>query len=196
MAAKNRHTRAAILQAATRLFRANGFNGTGIADIARAVGITNAAIYYHFDSKQALLYWCLRDGVDGYLERLESIRDIADDRERIYAALENHFDLIFERPDAVRVFIRERRYLEGEYAVDYQVRIKRYDQLFDGVLFGYLSGQPQATDPTLLRLSILGMFNWVTEWFRDDGPLSEDVVRRDLIEIAAHRILGLQTEGA
>ncbi len=50
-AAENRD---ALLRAASRLFRERGIDGVGVADIARAAGLTHGALYAHFPSKDAL----------------------------------------------------------------------------------------------------------------------------------------------
>ena len=47
-------TRNCILKAAQRLFAAHGYHGASIRDIVRACGVSNAALYYHFGSKQHL----------------------------------------------------------------------------------------------------------------------------------------------
>ncbi|WP_070887663.1 TetR family transcriptional regulator [Pseudomonas sp. D1-3] len=44
-------TRAQILDAAERVFYANGVSGTSLADIASAAGVTRGAIYWHFQNK-------------------------------------------------------------------------------------------------------------------------------------------------
>ena len=43
-----------ILEAATRIFAAQGYHGAGTADIARACGCSEPVIYKHFASKRAL----------------------------------------------------------------------------------------------------------------------------------------------
>lgn len=48
-------TRRRILAAALRLFSRNGFHGTSIRTLARSVGLTEAAIYYHFPAKRAIV---------------------------------------------------------------------------------------------------------------------------------------------
>lgn len=48
-------TRPAILQAAYKLFRRRGFFRVGMDEIAVAAGVTKKTLYYHFDSKDALL---------------------------------------------------------------------------------------------------------------------------------------------
>jgi AcrR family transcriptional regulator len=50
-----RDTRGQILDVSLHLFSEHGFARTTVRAIARDVGITNAAIYYHFASKQELL---------------------------------------------------------------------------------------------------------------------------------------------
>jgi AcrR family transcriptional regulator len=45
-----------IARLALARFRVSGFVGTSIADLAGALGISKAAIYYHYRSKDALLH--------------------------------------------------------------------------------------------------------------------------------------------
>jgi len=48
-------TREAVLATARRLFTTRGYDSTSMRDIAAELGLTNAALYYHFPSKDALL---------------------------------------------------------------------------------------------------------------------------------------------
>ena len=43
-----------ILEEAAKLFRERGFEGAGVAEIMKAVGLTHGAFYAHFPSKEAL----------------------------------------------------------------------------------------------------------------------------------------------
>jgi TetR/AcrR family transcriptional repressor of nem operon len=47
-------TAAQILDAAERLVQERGFNGFSYADVARELGVTKAALHYHFGSKAEL----------------------------------------------------------------------------------------------------------------------------------------------
>lgn len=47
--------RKAIVEAATELFSAHGYRGTGIAAIAARAGITASGVLHHFGSKEAVL---------------------------------------------------------------------------------------------------------------------------------------------
>src|ERR1700722_7708853 len=53
-------TRARLLRAAADVFAARGYDGTRVADIAAAAGVSNGALYAHFASKADLLVAALR----------------------------------------------------------------------------------------------------------------------------------------
>ena len=68
-------TKNRILGIARDLFARKGFTGTSIADIARELGTTTAALYYHFSSKADIL-----GGKDDHAAR---------DKERILAGFDH-----------------------------------------------------------------------------------------------------------
>jgi len=51
--------RAAILEVATRLFAERGYEGVRLADIGRELGLSKAALYRSFESKEALFVECI-----------------------------------------------------------------------------------------------------------------------------------------
>ena len=53
--ARRTDTRERILEAAAELFADRGYAGTSIRDIADRLGLTKAALYYHFTSKDEIL---------------------------------------------------------------------------------------------------------------------------------------------
>jgi AcrR family transcriptional regulator len=60
-----------IARLALARFRVGGFVGTSIADLAGALGVSKAAIYYHYRSKDALLHRLvdpLLDAIDACLQ--------------------------------------------------------------------------------------------------------------------------------
>ena len=67
-------TRERLLQAAFREVRRSGFQSAGIDTILAATNLTKGALYYHFDSKEALGY-AIVDEVIAKLE--EEIHDLS-----------------------------------------------------------------------------------------------------------------------
>jgi AcrR family transcriptional regulator len=66
-------TRQRILAIAAELFARQGYTGTSIADIARELGTTTAALYYHFPSKSAILAGLLAVPLTAYTRLLDGL---------------------------------------------------------------------------------------------------------------------------
>src|SRR5580700_11524478 len=66
-------TRRRILVIAADLFSRQGYTGTTIADIARELGTTTAALYYHFPSKADILGGLLAEPLIAYTKIIESL---------------------------------------------------------------------------------------------------------------------------
>lgn len=65
------HKRALILEAARKVFEDEGLDGASLRAIAAAAGYTPAALYFHFDSKEAIYAEVLRDGIARLQETVE-----------------------------------------------------------------------------------------------------------------------------
>lgn len=176
-----------LLRVATALFGERGFNGVSVAEIAEAAGVTNAGVYYYFRNKQDLLFRVLESALTGYLSRLEGIAAIqAPARDKLSLAIDNHLDFVLRRGDAVRVFIRERRFLEPPLSAQYQTHVDRYDTLVRGILAeGVESGEFPAMDVTVAGMLTLGAINSIVEWHKPRGRLSDE----KLVEIVRQLIL-------
>ena len=66
-------TKQRILAIAGELFARQGYTGTTIADIARELGTTTAALYYHFPSKAAILGGLLARPLEAYTRLLDGL---------------------------------------------------------------------------------------------------------------------------
>ncbi len=54
--ARSRATKQSLVQAATALWRANGYTHTTVADICRAAGVSKALFYFYFPRKEDVLF--------------------------------------------------------------------------------------------------------------------------------------------
>jgi len=64
--------RAALIRAASRLFRERGIDGVGVAEISKEAGLTHGALYAHFRSKEELALEALAFGLDEASSRMYS----------------------------------------------------------------------------------------------------------------------------
>jgi AcrR family transcriptional regulator len=70
-----------LLDAAAELFAARGYDAVSMRDIAKAVGVTQANLYYHFRDKADLIQATLAQVFEARAEQLEAaLRDHPDNR--------------------------------------------------------------------------------------------------------------------
>src|SRR6266567_3644325 len=62
-------TRARIQQVAVELFTEHGYEGTSLREIAERLGVTKAALYYHFKSKEDIIQSLVED----YQEQMDAL---------------------------------------------------------------------------------------------------------------------------
>jgi AcrR family transcriptional regulator len=72
-AAQAEQTRQQILETAQRLFRDLGYDATSLQMIADEMGLTKAAVYYHFPAKSDILHAAMLPGI----QRLKALVDEA-----------------------------------------------------------------------------------------------------------------------
>jgi len=106
-------TRAAILEQAIPLFANIGFAGVSMREIAKAVGITPAALYYHFSDKETLYFEAMRYA---YADQAESFKMALQlevtPRQRLESFVLQLTQYLYDKPDFQRLMQRER--LDGD----------------------------------------------------------------------------------
>jgi AcrR family transcriptional regulator len=148
-------TQERLLNAAAELFSKKGYAGVSMRDIARAVGITQAAIYHHFPNKDALYIATVTHLFEQYTlgisEKMSAIDDPAQRLELVIGAM---LEAAEEDPRFRRIYMRE--LLEGDEqklaAIAENAFIAFYEPLY--ALMGELAPD---SDSQLLIFSMAGM---------------------------------------
>lgn len=177
--------RHALLTAAARLFRDQGFDATSTRDIAAAVGMHSGSPFYHFKSKDALLYAVMEEGMHAAMARQASALHAA--VPGVHAAtadaplvqirrlMRAHFDtLLGPGNDFIPVMLYERRALSPAQRASLARLQADYEAVWTPVLQAlHASGQLHAP-VKLSRLLILGALNWSVQWFDPQKGASLD----------------------
>jgi len=97
--------RRSILEAAEKVFIANGFLGTRMADIAAEAGLATGTLYNYFDSKEAIFSEMFTQAGDEFFAELDSARAALDSPvQRSRAHLVHTVRFIRERQSLYGVF--------------------------------------------------------------------------------------------
>lgn len=180
-----------ILSAATIYFQRYGYEGTSIARIARAAGMTPANIYWHFPSKMDLLaavlhslyqnsydVLCVATRSGSATERLSAyvrtyvttqLTEFDEDRNFGYASLAS--SLNFEEQQTLRAAGRPYLELVGEILQQ-----------------GTESGEFVIRDLTVASYALSNMCEYSFTWFRPEGRLSAAQVAEEYVSLVLNMV--------
>lgn len=176
--------------AALAAFGAKGFHATTTRDIARAAGLSPAALYVHHQSKEGLLHLI---SVTGHRELLDAMtRAVATattPRNQLTALVRAFVSEHADKRAIARVVNDELDALTP----DHRAEVDALRQAMDGIARDVVSrgvqhGEFVVADITLAARAILSMGQEVAHWFRPDGRWSADHVARAYAELALRMV--------
>ena len=189
-----RARREEIIAAAGAAFLAKGYRATSFKDIAEAIGVDRASLYYYFESKQDLFRVATGAAVVRNVEAAERVargdRTPAEKIVEIVAKLlesYTHTDypymFIFLQEDVHRIAEDP----EDPWAREMNELTRRYEQAITSIIEeGVERGDFTVNgSPHVLTKAIIGMGNWTQRWFRFDGKLTA----AEIAETFAHTFL-------
>ena len=136
-------TRKQILDASLRLFSERGFARATVRDIAHEAGITDAAIYYHFQSKREVLEALVEErGFVAGLQELERVSAELPLQETMLWMARGAINIMDENRDFLRLIIMEG--LGGDEAAVEQYR--RLTDLWESALTAVLERYAEKGD--------------------------------------------------
>jgi TetR/AcrR family transcriptional regulator, cholesterol catabolism regulator len=177
----------AILDVAAELFASLGFDRTSMDDIGRGCGLEKPSLYHHFPSKKAILSGILALGVEDLLEDAYAVlaAGIPDPRAKLEQLLQSHCRNFDRKLPHVKVFLLESRSLDKPERLKYLDRRREYEKIIIDVIDdGQERGVFRAGDPTILAYGLLGMFNWMVQWYDQSRGTSAEQIGQALVEAA------------
>lgn len=149
-----------IIEEATRLFVARGYHGISMREIAEAVGVSKAGLYYHFKDKEDLFLAILVAN----LERIEALiqeawREEVTTREQIARLMRALFAQAPEQRAIIRLASQEMGHLSQTVRAEFGrlYRRKFIDQIENILRQGIERGELRPMDTRLATWILLGM---------------------------------------
>lgn len=158
-----------LLRAAARLFRKQGFDATSTRDIAAATGMQSGSPFYHFKSKQDLLYAVMEEGMRTAIERQQAAiaRDVSGSPPvRLRQLIRHHFDILLgPGSDFIPVMLYEARAITPRQRATLAALQSEYEAPWVPVLAALHAQGRLRADVKLARLLIFGALNWSAQWY-------------------------------
>lgn len=109
-------TRERIQAVAVELFAEHGYDKTSLREIAERLDVTKAALYYHFNTKEAIVVSLFEDLIAGMDEIIAWAKDQPGTRETREEIVRRYAQLTRERPKGMMRFIQESKTTMQELA--------------------------------------------------------------------------------
>ena len=179
----NRDTYEEILEAAAQAFSANGYDGTSLAEIARAVGIKTPALYYYFKSKNEILYAYLQRCADQIGTPVgQAVAEAGSspvDRLAAYvrAYIRTQLELIDTMPMVNTMLYNStlaKALTRSQYKWVRDWERRMITSLREILEDGQESGDFEFRNLTPTAFFVMGTIDFVVNWYRPDGDLTID----------------------
>ncbi len=152
-------------------------------DVASALNLSKGALYHHFQSKDEILYEIMNHGLDVFNEEvLDVVRQIPDPEERLRACIARHIGMLLRGRDReITVILHENRTLPSRRRKQIDARKKAYIHFLEETIEEVQRklGTKNEIHPRAAAFALLGMINWIYQWYRPGGGLSEEKLIRD-----------------
>ncbi|MEV0786183.1 TetR/AcrR family transcriptional regulator [Streptomyces sp. NPDC050423] len=167
-----------LLVAAVDAFAERGYHATTTRDIAGRAGMSPAALYIHYKTKEELLHRISRIGHDRALSVLEAAADgEGTAAERLARAVRSFVQWHAERHTTARVVQYELDALGAEHRTEIIELRRRSDAVVRRIIGeGVAAGEFDVPDVPGTTLAVLSLCIDVARWFNAQGSRTPDEV--------------------
>jgi len=183
-----------ILRAAARLFQQQGYDATSMNDVAAALKLSKGGLYHHFQSKDEILFDLMNHAMDITEERvINPVKAIADPEERLRMLIRRHIAVVLsERDREITVMLHENHPLSPTLRKRINARKKDYVHFLENLIAEVqrARGSKGTVSARAAAFAVLGMINWIYQWYSPEGSLQEESLAQQYTEILFQGALG------
>ena len=180
-------SRQEILRTAARLFQQRGYDATSMNDVAAALKLSKGGLYHHFESKDEILFNLMDHAMAVTQQRvIDPVRSVADPEERLRKLIRLQIELVLSSRDReITVMLHENHPLPPSLRRRINSRKKDYVHFVEN-LISEVQGVRQSrggVNPRAAAFALLGMINWLYQWYKPEGSLKAEELARQYTAI-------------
>lgn len=172
-----------LLKAAATCFNEKGYSGTSLKDVARHLGLTDAALYYYVKNKEELVYQCYLRAAELGREAMErGIAEGGNGYDQAWQYIHYHVDIMVgdEGPVAIMSEIPS---LNRAHRNEILEVSRRHSAEFEAILErGIADGSIVPCNVRMTGNAIMGAINWIPKWFHGRPRMAAEI-RREFADI-------------
>jgi AcrR family transcriptional regulator len=180
-------SRQEMLRVAARLFQQQGYDATSMSDVAAALKLSKGGLYHHFQSKDEILFDLMTHALDITEARvIDPLRNIADPEQRLRTLIRLHVDLVMSGRDReITVLLHENHPLPPSLRKQINARKKEYIHFVETLIAEVQQARrtTRAVSARAATFALLGMINWIYQWYKPEGALNAEQIAQQYTEI-------------
>jgi AcrR family transcriptional regulator len=186
-----------ILEHATNVFYAKGYDAASMRDLSRASGMSLAGLYYYFESKERLLYLIQKHTFETVIRNLKSRLELVNDaEERVRVFIQNHLEYFLANRKAMTVLSHEDETLQNDFGTEilglkreyYRIGVQLVDELRASQTKRFAN-----VNSRIAVLSLFGMVNWIYTWHNPRIDADATDLARQMSQIFLNGVLQGET---
>jgi AcrR family transcriptional regulator len=188
-----------ILRTAARLFQQQGYDATSMNDVAAALKLSKGGLYHHFQSKDEILFHIMshameitEDRVINVVRRIEGT-SLEGTEERLRTLIRLHIQVVLSPEDReITVMLHENHPLPPALRRKINGRKKDYLHFVENLIADVQRkrNSPSRVTPRAAAFALVGMINWIYQWYKPGGPLTGEALVEQYTDIFFHGAAG------
>ncbi|MEO7445876.1 MAG: TetR/AcrR family transcriptional regulator [Ferruginibacter sp.] len=172
-----------ILRNAASLFRARGFTGCSMRELADSLGIEAPSLYNHIGSKGELLQHICEKVAESFTGNMkENVQQEVPVDEKLENLIRFHIRFMMEDFDALWVANHEWKHLPPLHLKTFLQQRKDYENNFTTLVKqGIEAGQLKNLDASVVTLTILSAVRGLEFWQRKSKSIPDSTIENDVI---------------
>lgn len=167
------YDRESLLDGVIEVFTTRGYDAASMDMIARRLGLSKAALYHHFESKEQMLELCLERAL-GPLEEIFQTAPDGSAEVKIRYVIRGAVVLACHEQRALQLLLRVAGNTEAE-----QRALDRRRELTNSLFELFAQSAKESTlrddiDPWLAARFTFGLINSIVEWYRPGGKITPE----------------------
>ena len=180
-----------IIETAIDIFYEHGFHKASIRDITEKMGLTKAAIYYHFRNKEEILFIIVDQATKELLFLLKSSLSMdRDPIENLKSLIINQIRYMEFNRKKVKIMVEDKRFLGGRLRSIIKDQERTTFYLFKSYVENLQNeGKIKKFDLNTVTFGIFAMINWLDHWYRPNKKLTLKQIADEIVNILFYGLL-------
>ncbi|QKZ25180.1 TetR/AcrR family transcriptional regulator [Streptomyces chartreusis] len=181
------------MDVAVTVFNERGYDGTGMEELSKRLGLSKSSIYHHVSGKEEILGIAIGRALDALFAVLDEVPDpVTTETARLEHVMRRSVEVLATELPYVTLLLRVR----GNSEVEQQAleRRREFDrQVADLVARAAAEGGVRDDiDPHLISRLLFGTVNSLIEWYRPEGGIPVSALASSLTEVLFEGLHGRQ----